>query len=249
MSGLSLDDRVVVVTGAASGIGRATALAFAEVGARVAAADLDLKGAEATAEMAEDRVTGFAVDVTDGDSIAALRTSVEGALGAANIIVNCAGWDRIVPFVETDREFWDKLVAINYLGPVGVAREFLPGMIERGDGGRIVNVASDAGRVGSTGETVYAGAKGGVIAFTKSLAREAARHQITVNCVCPGPTDTPLFHSNPEKMQQALIRAIPFRRLADPAEIAHAIVFFASDRAGYTTGQVISVSGGLTMHG
>ena len=242
------DGGVVLVTGAASGIGRATALAFDELGARTAAADINVEQARATAEMGE-RISAFAVDVTDDASISALRADVEERLGPVQIIVNCAGWDEIRPFIETERPFWDRVVGINYLGPVAITREFLPGMIERGEGGRVVNVASDAGRVGSMGETVYAGAKGGVIAFTKSLARELARHQITANCVCPGPTDTPLFHSNPEKMRDALIRAIPFRRLAEPAEIAHAIVFFASERAGYVTGQVLSVSGGLTMSG
>lgn len=141
------------------------------------------------------------------------------------------------------------MVAINYLGPVHVCSAFLPGMIESHAGGRIVNVASDAGRVGSAGESIYAGAKGGVIALTKSLAREMARHQITVNCVCPGPTDTPLFHAQPDKLKEALVRAIPFRRLARPDEVAAAVLFFASDAASFITGQVISVSGGLTMAG
>lgn len=238
----------VVVTGAGSGIGRATALAFAEAGLTVVAADLNLEGAAETAA-AGTTVSPYHVDVTDDASVAALRNAVEAELGHVGTVVNCAGWDEIHPFVETERPFWERIVAINYLGPVALAREFLPPMIERGRGGRIVNVASDAGRVGSTGEAVYAGAKGGVIAFTKSLARETARYGITVNCVCPGPTDTPLFHSNPEKMRDALIRAIPLRRLAEPREIAYAIRFFAADEAGYITGQVLSVSGGLTMAG
>jgi 2-hydroxycyclohexanecarboxyl-CoA dehydrogenase len=160
--------------------------------------------------------------------------------------VNAAGWDRLEPFMENTPEFWDQLVQLNYLGPVRVARAFLPAMIEARRGA-IVNVASDAGRVGSMGETVYAGAKGGVIAFTKSLAREMARHEIRVNCVSPGPTDTPLFRSLPEKMQEALERAIPLRRLGRPEEVADAILFFASDRSRFITGQVLSVSGGLTM--
>ena len=142
-----------------------------------------------------------------------------------------------------------KVVAINYLGPVHVCGAFLPAMIETHAGGRVVNLASDAGRVGSAGESIYAGAKGGVIALTKSLAREMARHQITVNCVCPGPTDTPLFHAQPEKLKEALVKAIPFRRLARPEEVAAPVLFFASDAASFITGQVISVSGGLTMAG
>jgi 2-hydroxycyclohexanecarboxyl-CoA dehydrogenase len=165
------------------------------------------------------------------------------------VIVNNAGWDEIRPFMDNDRDFIRKVVAINYLGPVTVTQAFLRGMIDAGAGGRVVSIASDAGRVGSTGETVYAGAKGGIIGFTKSLAREMARHQVTVNCVCPGPTDTPLFHQQPEKMREALIRAIPFRRLGQPADIAHAVRFFASDGASFITGQVLSVSGGLTMAG
>lgn len=241
-------EQSVVVTGAGSGIGRATAAAFAETGFTVVAADLNPKSAAETASLATN-ITAYEVDVTDVASIATLRKAIEADLGHVGVLVNCAGWDEIHPFVETERPFWERVVAINYLGPVAMAREFLPTMIERGRGGRVVNVASDAGRVGSTGESVYAGAKGGVIAFTKSLAREMARHRITVNCVCPGPTDTPLFHSNPEKMRDALIRAIPLRRLAEPREIAYAIRFFASEDAGYITGQVLSVSGGLTMAG
>jgi len=165
------------------------------------------------------------------------------------VIVNNAGWDEIRPFMDNDRDFIRKVVAINYLGPVHMCSAFLPGMVESGDGGRVVNIASDAGRGGSMGGTVYAGAKGGVIALTKSLAREMARYQINVNCVCPGPTDTPLFQAQPEKLKEALIKAIPFRRLAQPQEVAGAVLFFASDAASFITGQVISVSGGLTMAG
>jgi 2-hydroxycyclohexanecarboxyl-CoA dehydrogenase len=149
--------------------------------------------------------------------------------------------------VDGDEEFWRTLVEINYLGQVRMTRALLEPMLE--GGGRVVNLASDAGRVGSSGETVYAGTKGGVIAFTKSLAREVARHGVTVNCVCPGPTDTPLFAAQPERIREALVRAIPLRRLAAPAEVADAVLFFASDRAAFVTGQVLSVSGGLTMAG
>lgn len=159
-----------------------------------------------------------------------------------------AGWDRTGPFLEATTEFARRVVDVNYLGPVHVCRAFLPAMAEAGSG-KVVNIASDAGRVGSAGETVYAGAKGGVIALTKSLAREMARHRINVNCVCPGPTDTPLFAAQPEKLKEALIRAIPFRRLAQPGEVADAVAFFASESASFITGQVLSVSGGLTMAG
>jgi 2-hydroxycyclohexanecarboxyl-CoA dehydrogenase len=163
-----------------------------------------------------------------------------------DILVNGAGWDIIQPFMDNTPEYWDKIVAINYLGPVAVTRAFLPALIASG-AGRIVNIASDAGRVGSSGETVYAGAKGGIIAFTKSLAREMTRKGVRVNCVCPGPTDTPLFAAQGEKIREALINAIPMKRLAQPGEIADAVLFFASDRSSFCTGQVLSVSGGLTM--
>jgi 2-hydroxycyclohexanecarboxyl-CoA dehydrogenase len=164
------------------------------------------------------------------------------------VLVNAAGWDRSEPFLENSLEFIERIVQLNLLGCVKVTRAFLPAMVEAGDG-KIVNVASDAGRVGSSGETVYAGAKGGVIAFTKSLAREVARTPIHVNCVCPGPTDTPLFASLPEKLRQGLERAIPLRRLARPEEVAQAILFFAGRRSDFITGQTLSVSGGLTMAG
>ena len=173
---------------------------------------------------------------------------VLGRGGAPDVLVNAAGWDRAGPFLENSLEFMDRVVRLNLLGPVKLTKALLPAMIEAG-AGKIVNVASDAGRVGSSGETIYAGAKGGVIAFTKSLAREMARYGINVNCVCPGPTETPLFRSLPERTQQALERAIPFRRLAKPEEVADAILFFASPRSDFITGQVLSVSGGLTMAG
>lgn len=245
---MDFTDRKAVVTGAASGIGRAVAVALAEAGADVIAADRDLDGAKRTAAD-HDTITAQLVDITSDEAVDALRDSVLGQFGRVDIVVNAAGWDRVEPFLDNDRQFWRDVVDINYLGPVRVSRAFLDPMIAAGAGGKIVNLASDAGRVGSSGETVYAGAKGGVIAFTKSLAREMARHQINVNCVCPGPTDTPLFATLPEGTRQALIRAIPFRRLATPGEIADAVLFFASDRARFITGQVLSVSGGLTMAG
>jgi 2-hydroxycyclohexanecarboxyl-CoA dehydrogenase len=249
---MEFSNQTAVVTGAGSGIGRAIALAFAGGGATVFAADLDDAAARRTAAervAGAGSITARSVDVTSGESVRALRDDVLAQAGQVNIVVNAAGIDVTEPFTDNTEKLWADLVAVNYLGPVRVCRAFLDPMIEAGAGGKIVNLGSDAGRVGSTGETVYAGTKGGVIAFTKSLAREVARHQVNVNCVCPGPTDTPMFAAQPERIRQALARAIPFRRVAQPAEIADAVLFFASGRADYITGQVLSVSGGLTMAG
>jgi len=232
--------RVAVVTGGASGIGRATAELLLDAGARVFVADL--------AEPGEGAGEWIRTDVGDPTACAALAREVTKRAGPPRVLVNAAGWDRIAPFVEMESELVEKIVRINLLGAMHVCRAFLPGMLEA-RGASIVNVASDAGRVGSSGETAYAGAKGGIIAFTKSLARETARQGIRANCVCPGPTDTPLFASLPEKLRGALVRAIPFGRLARPDEVAEAIRFFASERSGFVTGQVLSVSGGLTMAG
>lgn len=245
------DVRTAIVTGAGSGIGAAVATRLAEDGMRVVAADIDVERAGAVAAAADGDMRAHHVDVTDGDSIAALRAGVLESAGVPRVLVNCAGWDEFGMFADTDRAFWEKVVAINYLGVVAMSHAFLPDLTG-GDGttdARVVNIASDAGRGGSMGETVYAGAKGGVIAFTKSLAREMARDGVTANVVCPGPTDTPLFEGFPEKIRGALVKAIPLRRLADPADIAHAVSFFASPGASYVTGQVLSVSGGLTMNG
>jgi 2-hydroxycyclohexanecarboxyl-CoA dehydrogenase len=251
MRGVRLDGKRAVVTGAASGIGRATAGRLADAGARVVLADVDEAGGErACAELrAGGTEVSFArVDVCDDASIRAFAREVLAAGEAPHALVNAAGWDRVEPFLDNSAELMERIVRLNLLGTAKVSQAFLPAMIAAG-GGKIVNVASDAGRVGSSGETIYAGAKGGVIALTKSLAREMARHAICVNCVCPGPTDTPLFRSLPEGLQQALERAIPFRRLGRPEEVADAILFFASARSDFVTGQVLSVSGGLTMAG
>jgi 2-hydroxycyclohexanecarboxyl-CoA dehydrogenase len=248
---MDFENKTAVVTGAASGIGRATAQALAREGANVVVADIDRDHGEATAAALrhQGRKCEFMpVDMTDTASIEAFAAAVLAQVGPVDILVNAAGWGRNAPFLEGTPEFWNKLVALNFVGPMTLAKALLPAMKERG-GGKIVNIASDAGRVGSLGETVYSGAKGGLIAFTKSLARETARYQINVNCVCPGPTDTPLMAAVPDKVKDALTKAIPFRRLGKPEEVADAVVFFASDRASYVTGQVLSVSGGLTMAG
>jgi 2-hydroxycyclohexanecarboxyl-CoA dehydrogenase len=249
---ISLNGRIAVVTGAASGIGRAIAIQLAELGASVGIGDLDVDGGAETAKLiaeANGVAAVFRLDVTDLASVEAFRADVRAALGVPTIVVNNAGWDLGMPFITTTPDFWTKVVNINYLGVVSMCHTFLNQMIDEGVAGHVVNIGSDAGRVGSMGEAVYAGAKGGVIAFTKSLAREMARNHINVNCVCPGPTDTKLFYEQPEKVRDAVVRAIPFRRLAQPRELAGAVAYLVSDEASYVTGQVLSVSGGLTMSG
>ena len=246
---MELSNKLALVTGAASGIGRATAVRLASAGATVAAVDRDREGLTRTVQEIGERAAAHHVDLAEPREILTLRDAVIAAHGVPDIIVNAAGFDRVEPFMDNDDALWESLVAVNFLGPVRLTHAFLQRALADGRTVKIVNIASDAGRVGSLGETVYAGTKGAVIAFTKSLAREMARHQINVNCVCPGPTDTPLFATLPEKVRTGLVRAIPFRRLATPDEIADAILFFASDYANYITGQVLSVSGGLTMAG
>jgi 2-hydroxycyclohexanecarboxyl-CoA dehydrogenase len=248
---MEMQDRTVIVTGGASGIGRATALLLAREGARILIGDIDEAGGRgAAAQAAGDglAVEFLPLDLTLPAAIANFADAVHGRAERIDGLVNAAGWDRIQPFLENPPEMWDELIAINLLGAVRLTRAVLPPMVAAQQG-KIVNISSDAGRVGSTGETVYAAAKGGLIAFTKSLAREMARYRINVNCVCPGPTDTPLFQRQPERMREALTRAIPFRRIAQPEEIAEAVMFFLSRRSDYITGQVLSVSGGLTMVG
>jgi 2-hydroxycyclohexanecarboxyl-CoA dehydrogenase len=248
---MRFDDKVVLVTGGASGIGRATVRGFAALGADVLVADIDVAHGEEVAAgiRAEHGKAEFVkVDVTNVASIKACRDLVLSTRGRLDVLANVAGWGHIQPFVENDDAFIDKVMALNLRGPIEMVRAFLPSMFAR-KSGRIVNVSSDAGRVGSLGETVYSAAKGGVIAFTKSLAREGARYGVLVNCVCPGPTDTPLLKSEPEKFLEAFLKVIPLRRFAKPSEIADAILFMASARADYVTGQVLSVSGGITMVG
>lgn len=248
---MRLEGKTAVVTGGASGIGRATVMEIARCGATVICADLDaVKGAEVQREAA---ATNFSVefvpvDLADPQSVRRCATDILARHPRVDILVNAAGWNDIQPFIENAPDYMDRVIAINLGGTLHLTQALLPPMIAAG-GGKIVNVSSDAGRVGSTGETTYAAAKGGVIAFTKSLAREMARHSINVNCVCPGPTDTPMLQTRPEKLREAFVRAIPFRRFAKPEEIADAILFFAGPRSNYITGQVLSVSGGLTFAG
>lgn len=250
---MRLAGRVAIVTGAASGIGRAIATALAREGARVAVADLnETGGADAARAIEKDGGTARAwrVDVTDAAAVRAAVEAVVADWGGVDVLVNNAGWDTPMPFVATTPDFWDRILAINLRGAIACTHAVLPHMIRRGRG-KIVSIASDAGRVGSTGEAVYSAAKGGLIAFTKTIAREVARHRINVNCVCPGPSDTPLFQTefakvNP-KLAESLTRVIPWGRLGTPEDVAPAVVFLASDEAGFITGQTLSVSGGLTM--
>jgi len=250
---MNLAGKTVIVTGGASGISRATSRLAAKAGARVIIGDLnETGGRETVAEIEREggKASFLMLDLTVPASIDSFAEAARAlAGGRIDGLVNGAGWDRVEPFIKNAPEMWERVIAINLMGGVRLTQTIVRGMTESG-GGKIVNVASDAGRVGSSGETVYAAAKGGMIAFTKSLARESARYKVNVNCVCPGPTDTPLFHAQPdERIKAALIKAIPFRRLAQPEEIGDAILFFLSGRSDYITGQVLSVSGGLTMVG
>jgi 2-hydroxycyclohexanecarboxyl-CoA dehydrogenase len=249
--------RTAVVTGGGGGIGGAVCRRLASEGAAVAVLDLNAEAAERVAgavRAAGGRAEAFGCDITERAAVRAAVAEVEARLGAIEVLVNNAGWDVFRPFTETEASDWEKLIAINLIGALHMHREVLPGMAARRRG-RIVNVASDAARVGSSGEAVYAACKGGLVAFSKTIAREHARHGITVNVVCPGPTDTALLAgvvgsaANPEKLLQAFTRAIPLGRLGQPEDLAGAIAFLASDDAAFVTGQVLSVSGGLTMNG
>ncbi len=250
-----MSNRVAIVTGGAQGIGKGIAGTLAAEGFKVAVADLNLAVAEETAkEIVAAGGTAFAVeiDITQTASVQAAVKAVEAELGPVEIVVNNAGWDDFMPFVKTDEEFWDKILDINFKGALRVIQATVPGMMERGFG-RVVNIGSDAGRVGSSLEAVYSGAKGGIIAFTKALAREVAASGVTANTVCPGPTDTPALRKfadgagDAEKVLAGMTRAVPLKRLGTPEDVGPAVAFLASDGAGFVTGQTLSVSGGLTM--
>ena len=252
-----LKGKVVIVTGGGSGIGAALCGRFGEGGSVVAVFDMNGAGAEKTAaaiRAAGGRSQAFVVDITDQARVQAAVTEVERDLGPIDVLVNNAGWDRGANFLDTDRALWEKIVAVNLYGPLHMHHAVLKGMNQRGRG-KIVNIASDAGRVGSSGEAVYSFCKGGLIAFTKTVAREFARKQININVVCPGPTDTPMFKDfcgegeYGDKLRAGLSRSIPFGRLGRPEDLPGAVCFLASDDAAFITGQVLSVSGGLTMHG
>jgi 2-hydroxycyclohexanecarboxyl-CoA dehydrogenase len=251
------EGKTVVVTGGGGGIGGATCRRFAAEGAAVAVFDLNLEAAEKVAagiREAGGRAQALRCDIADRTSVDTAVAATEAALGPIAVLVNNAGWDIFKPFTKTAPAEWERLIAINLTGALHMHHAVLPGMVAR-KAGRIVNVASDAARVGSSGEAVYVACKGGLVAFSKTLAREHARHGITVNVVCPGPTDTALLASvtegapNPEKLVEAFTRAIPLGRLGQPDDLAGAIAFLGSEDAAFVTGQVLSVSGGLTMNG
>lgn len=252
-----LDNQVVIVTGGAGGIGAATCRRLAEEGAKVAVFDMNVAAAQQLANAINanhGQALAVECDITNLSAVkAAVQTTID-TLGPIDGLVNNAGWDVFKPFVKTTPEEWQRLIQINFVGMLNMHYAVLPGMVER-NRGRVVNVASDAARVGSSGEAVYAACKGGLLSFSKTLAREHSRHNITFNVICPGPTDTALLAgvtetaSNPEKLRDAFVRAIPLGRLGQPNDLASAIAFFLSDDAGFITGQVLSVSGGLTMNG
>jgi 2-hydroxycyclohexanecarboxyl-CoA dehydrogenase len=250
-----LTERVALVTGGARGIGRAIALALAVDGRAVAVADLREREAGLTAQAVEGAggsAVAVEMDVTDADSVGSGVARAVELLGPVEIAVNCAGWDELRPFLDTDEAFWDLVIEVNFKGCLRVTREVLPGMVER-SWGRLVNIGSDAGRVGSSLESVYSGAKGAVISFTKTIAREVAHAGVTANTVCPGPTRTPMLDrmaadsERGERLIASLQRAVPMRRLGEPEDVAAAVAYLTSEQAGYVTGQTLSVSGGLTM--
>lgn len=252
-----LHEKVAVITGAAGGIGRELVRRFCEEGSIVVAVDLNAAGLYALKEEFSSFSTKIVVrklDITDHAAVTMTMKEIHRELGHIDILVNNAGWDVAMQFTDTQPEFWDKVIAINLKGPLNLQHAVIPFMIEAGSG-KIINIASDAGRVGSSGESVYSACKGGIIAFSKTLAREMARKNIQVNAVCPGPTDTALLRSFAgegeygQKIYDSLKKAIPLKRLGKPEDISGMVVFLASDDANFMTGQVISVSGGLTMHG
>ncbi|MEC1157207.1 SDR family NAD(P)-dependent oxidoreductase [Cytobacillus horneckiae] len=247
-----MEEKVVFITGAGRGMGREIAKTLSKKSAKIVVTDVNLENAQSTVSLIEENggeATAVYCDVTSLESV---QNAVESAIRCyrrIDILVNNAGWDKIEPFLKSEPSTWKTIIDINLMGQIHTCKEILPHMINNGYG-KVINIASDSGRVGSSGEGVYSAAKGGVIALTKTLAREMARHKLNVNCIAPGPADTPLFQeigSYNEGIAAALQKAIPFRRLAEPSDIAHAVAYFASDEAAYITGQTLSVNGGLTM--
>lgn len=251
------DGKVVVVTGGGGGIGAATCCRFAAEGATVVAVDLNQNAADkvvATIEAAGGKAHAIAVDLTDFEATGEAVAKIEAEIGPVDVLVNNVGWDLFAPFLKSEPAFWEKIISINLRAVLNITHPVLAAMGGR-KSGRIVSIASDAARGGSSGESVYAACKAGVIAFSKTIAREHARQGITANVVCPGVTETAMLESfmegagDKEKLRTAFTRAVPLGRLGRPEDLPGAILFFGSDDAAFVTGQVISVSGGLTMHG
>lgn len=252
-----LKRKVVVITGGGGGIGAATCLRFAEEGARVVVCDINAEAAEIVVERTRangGEAMAVSVDLTDFVATGKAVQSIEDSFGPIDVLVNNAGWDLFTPFLKSGPDFWTKIIDINLRAALNITHPVLTRMSER-RAGRIVSIASDAGRVGSSGESVYAACKAGIVAFSKTLAREHARHGITCNVVCPGVTETGMLEDfmdasgNKERLRDAFTKAVPMGRMGQPGDLPGAILFFSSDDAAFITGQVISVSGGLTMHG
>ena len=248
-----LTDKVAVVTGGGQGIGRGLALRLAAEGCKVAIFDLNPAAGHETAALAPDAdIRTYEVDVGDYTAVQAAVDRVEAELGPIWALVNNAGWDKLSPFLATDPSLWDKIIRINLYGPLNTHHVVAPLMVARG-GGRIINIASDAGRVGTSNEAVYSACKGGIISFTKSMARELAGKGVLLNAICPGPTNTPMMAGilgdgeGAVKWKDAMLRGIPLRRMGEPEDYAGIVALLASDDGGYITGQTISVSGGMNM--
>jgi 2-hydroxycyclohexanecarboxyl-CoA dehydrogenase len=252
-----LKGKSALVTGAGSGIGRAIALRLASEGMSVGVLDINAKAAGETVELiakAGGHAAAEICDITDYAAVTKAVSTIESVIGPTWLLVNNAGWDTPMPFVKTTPDFWSKVVNINYLGPINMTHAVVTGMVQR-NAGRIVFIASDAGRVGSSGEVVYSGCKGATIAFAKALAREVSRKNVLLNCVCPGPTNTPAMDAfvgtgdEGQKIRDSMVRGVPLGRIGEPDDYPGLVAFLASDDASFMTGQTISISGGLTMHG
>ncbi|QQO12489.1 SDR family oxidoreductase [Bradyrhizobium diazoefficiens] len=249
-----LKDKVAIVTGGGQGIGRALSLRLAQEGCKVAVFDLKPEAGAETAKLAGAGtiIKTYALDVGDYAAVKVAVGKVEAELGPIWALVNNAGWDKPMPFLATDQALWDKIIRINMLGPLNTHHIVAPLMVER-RAGRIINIASDAARVGTSNEAVYSACKGGLISFTKSVARELASKGVLLNAVCPGPTNTPMMAAvlgegeQAVKWKDAMVRGIPLKRMGEPEDYAGIVAFLASDDAGFMTGQTISVAGGMNM--
>lgn len=250
-----LKDKTALVTGAGSGIGQSIALRLADEGMVVGVLDINAEAATRTVALIQakgGKADAEICDITDYEQVKTAVAAIESRVGPTWTLVNNAGWDKPMPFLKTTPDFWKKVVDINYMGPLHLTHAVAPGMVAR-NGGRIIFIASDAGRVGSSGEVVYSGCKGATIAFAKALAREVARKNVLLNCLCPGPTNTPAMDAfvgtgeEGQKIRDAMVRGVPLGRIGEPDDYPGLVAFLASDDASFMTGQTISVSGGLNM--